>query len=66
MAHLAARASLAFAVDVKVGAFLRDQAAPTVPLVADEIVDRLGASGQAGRAGRKVADDADVLLDLRG
>src|SRR4051812_13760174 len=66
MPHLATRAGFALAVDVDVGALFGDQLGPAVEVAADEIVHRRAAADEVGRAGRKVADGADVLLELRG
>src|SRR4051794_17785085 len=65
MAHLAAGAGSALAVDVDVEAGVRDQLGPAVDVVADEIVHHRAAPDEIGRSGRKVADRADVLLELR-
>ncbi len=66
MAHLAAGAGFALAVEVEVGAGLGDQLGPALDVVADEIVHRRAAADEVGRAGRQAADRADVLLELRG
>src|SRR4051794_28699614 len=66
MPHLAARAGFALAVNVDVGAALGDQLGPSVDLVADEVFHRRAAACEAGDAGWKSADGADVLLELRG
>ena len=66
MAHLAAGASFALAVDVDVHIGLGDEIGPAVDVVADEVVHDRAATNELGRAGRKVADGADMLFELRG
>ena len=66
MAHLPSGSRLALAVDVHVRAALGDELGPTLDVRADEIVHDGAAAHQAGQARRKVADCADVLLELRG
>src|SRR6476619_1113278 len=66
MAHLAAGAALAFAVDVNVEVRLGDQRGPAVDVVAYEIVHHGALADELGRPRRKIADRADMLLELRG
>src|SRR6185437_5467258 len=66
MTHLPAGARFALTVDVHVKHRVGDELGPAVHVIADEIVHHRAASDEVGRAGRKVADRADVLFELRG
>src|SRR5436305_14650929 len=62
--HLASGPRFALAVDVNVGAALAEQLVPALDIGADEVVHDGAATHQAGQARRKIADGADVLLEL--
>src|SRR5207253_6659239 len=66
MAHLAAGARVVLAVDVDMGAGFRDELGPAIDRVADQVFHGRGSAGQIRRTGWKIADGADVLLELRG
>src|SRR3954471_9146318 len=66
MAHLAAGAGFAFAVEMEVDATFGDEFGPALDVAADEVLHHRVAAGEAGDARRQAADGADVLLELRG
>src|SRR5689334_16795895 len=66
VAHLPPRPRFTLTVDVDVGSALSEQLRPLFNFVAYEIVHHGSAAHQASKAGRQIADRADVLLELRG
>src|SRR4029453_8702575 len=66
MSHLAAGGGFPLAVDVDVGAALGDEIGPALDVRSDEIFHDGAAAHEPGEAGRKIADRADMLLELRG
>src|SRR3954468_5845906 len=66
MAHLAAGAGFAFAVEMEVDATFGDEFGPALDVAADEVLHHRVAAGEAGDARRQAANGADVLLELRG
>jgi len=66
MAHLAAGASLALAVEVDVQGRLRHQLAPSLDVSADEVVHHRAAPDQVRRPRGKPANRSDVLFELAG
>src|SRR4051794_30625295 len=66
MAHLAARAGLVLPIEMHMRATFGDELAPAVDLAADEVLHACAAAREARDSWRKIADRADMLLELGG